>query len=394
MTSVLILTEPMDFHAFAVAEALRRKGVDAVLWHGTDFPGRQRASVWVDESGFDLEISGAEIALRQPRFDTVWNRRPTDPVLPGHLHPADRVPAGRDCQHFVWALWHLIAPDAFWVNPLSPVASAILKPYQLRLAREIGLEIPPTLCSNDPERIVEFLRAHEGETLYKSFHAGSWKTEDGLAILYTSPVTEDDLPEDAALQAAPGIFQVRIPKDHELRVTFLGAQAVAARLHTQANPETREDWRRSASLEVEPAALPEAVARQCRELMARLGLVFGCFDFIVTPEGRHVFLEVNPMGQFLFLERLCPEIPLLDRFCDFLIARGVASPGNGVPAVRLRDVWEPAERAFLAAPEIHVPKPNKIIAEGGAAPSRGPTGSELPVLTGLSGSSEAMTRGS
>ncbi len=385
MTSVLILTEPQDFHSYAVAEALRLKGIEVVLWHGTDFPGRQRASVWVDESRFGLEISGAEIALRQARFDTVWNRRPTDPVLPDHLHPADRVPAARDCQHFVWALWHLIAPGAFWVNPLSPIPSAILKPYQLRLAREIGLEIPPTLCSNDPERIVEFLRAHEGETLYKSFHAGSWKTEDGLAILYTSPVTEDDLPEDTALQAAPGIFQVRIPKAHELRVTFLGAQAVAARLHTQAHPETQEDWRRTASLDVEPAELPEAVVRKCRELMARLGLVFGCFDFIVTPAGRHVFLEINPMGQFLFLERLCPEIPLLDRFCDFLIGGGAASPGAGSPAVRLRDVWEPAERAFLAARESHVLKPNKIIAEGSLARREAPPAPELPVLTGLSG---------
>jgi hypothetical protein len=380
MSSVLILTEPMDFHAFAVAEALRRKGVETVLWHGTDFPARQRASVWVDEESFDLEIAGPEIAVRQARFDTVWNRRPTDPVLPDHLHPADRIPAGRDCQHFVWALWHLVAPDAFWVNPLSPIPSAILKPYQLQLAREIGLEIPPTLCSNDPGRIVEFLRAHQGETLYKSFHAGAWKTEEGVAMLFTSPVTEDDLPDDETLQAAPGIFQVRVPKDHELRVTLLGDHPVAARLHTQGNPEAREDWRRASSLEVEPAELPEAVVRKCRVLMARLGLVFGCFDFIVTPEGRYVFLEINPMGQFLFLERLCPEIPLLDLFCELLIERGTASPGAGVPAVRLQDVWEPAEREFLAAREIHVPKPNKIVAEREARRREVPPVSDLPVL--------------
>lgn len=32
--------------------------------------------------------------------------------------------------------------------------------------------------------------------------------------------------------------------------------------------------------------------------MRKLGIIFGCFDFIVTPDEEYVFLEVNPMGQF------------------------------------------------------------------------------------------------
>ena len=367
MTSVLILTEPRDFHSYAVAEALRLQGVEVALWHGTDFPSRQKASAWLGGEGFGLEVSGPEIGLRADlraaAFDTVWNRRPSNPVLPEDLHPADRVPAGRDCQHFVWALWHLIAPHAFWVNPLSPIPTAILKPYQLRLACELGLEIPRTLCSNDPDRIVEFLRAHPGETVYKSFHAGSWKTKDGVAMLFTKTVTEEDLPADEMLQAAPGIFQVRIPKDHELRVTFFGERPVAARLASQSSPGGRDDWRRAFSdLEVEPAHFPEELARKCRSLMESLGLVFACFDFIVTPDGRYVFLEVNPMGQFLFLERLCPELPLLDLFCSFL-TRGAVAANRPAGGVRLLDVWDLAETAFLAAPERHVRKKSKVVPE-------------------------------
>ena len=49
-----------------------------------------------------------------------------------------------------------------------------------------------------------------------------------------------------------------------------------------------------------------------------MGLVFGCFDLVVTPEDEYVFLEVNQMGQFLFVERFC-GLPLLDAFSEFLL---------------------------------------------------------------------------
>jgi hypothetical protein len=32
--------------------------------------------------------------------------------------------------------------------------------------------------------------------------------------------------------------------------------------------------------------------------MSELGLLFGAFDFILTPSGDYVFLEVNPCGEW------------------------------------------------------------------------------------------------
>jgi hypothetical protein len=64
--------------------------------------------------------------------------------------------------------------------------------------------------------------------------------------------------------------------------------------------------------------VPAAIEAQCAALLDELGLVFGCFDFIVNPEGDYIFLEVNEMGQFLFVERSC-GIPLVDAFASFLL---------------------------------------------------------------------------
>jgi glutathione synthase/RimK-type ligase-like ATP-grasp enzyme len=39
--------------------------------------------------------------------------------------------------------------------------------------------------------------------------------------------------------------------------------------------------------------------------MRRLGLEYGAIDLRLTPDGEYVFFEVNPAGQFLFVEHAC-----------------------------------------------------------------------------------------
>jgi len=101
----------------------------------------------------------------------------------------------------------------------------------------------------------------------------------------------------------------------------MGRTLIAARIDSQAHEATREDWRSGQHLaEISPFELPDPIAEKCRRYMRAAGLRFGCFDFIVTPEGEYVFLEVNQAGQFLWKELRCPELPMLQAFCDFLIA--------------------------------------------------------------------------
>jgi hypothetical protein len=33
-----------------------------------------------------------------------------------------------------------------------------------------------------------------------------------------------------------------------------------------------------------------------------MGLIYGAIDMRLTPDGRYVFLEINPAGQWLFVE--------------------------------------------------------------------------------------------
>lgn len=44
------------------------------------------------------------------------------------------------------------------------------------------------------------------------------------------------------------------------------------------------------------------IEAKIQALMKEFGLIYGAFDFIVTPDGRHVFLEVNPAGHYMWIE--------------------------------------------------------------------------------------------
>ena len=317
---ILILTNPEDLHSFVAAEALRRKGVRVSLWHGSDFPSRQVGSFWANDETSQWEVLGPELELVGSALSAVWLRRPGDPVLSDDIDPADRQFALRECRAFLNGLYRRVGAEAFWVNPLPSFGRANLKIEQIRSASRAGIKIPRTLFSNDPRRIREFVGAMSGRVIYKSFYPASWQKTDGVAVLFSSPIEERDLPEDSILQSTPGIFQEAVPKAYELRVTAMGAHLFAAKLDSQAVPSARLDFRAATSpVPIEPVELPTSLGRACRRVMRDLGIVFGCFDLIVTPQGEYVFLEVNEMGAFIWIEEQDPQFKLVDAFCEFLI---------------------------------------------------------------------------
>lgn len=362
----LILTNPGDFHSFVVGEALRRKGDRVWEWYTSDFPSRQRASTLLTEKGVGWGLSGPDLVAEEIRPKTVWVRRPSPPVLPSVVALADQPFAARECRRFLNCMFHGAGSEAFWVNPAFGASRAELKTEQLKAAVKAGLGIPTTLCSNDPARIRQFIRDSHAPVIYKAFYPVSWETTDGVATLFSSRVTQEDLPDDALLQAVPGIYQVMVPKAYELRVTAIGDVLVAAKLDSQAIPSARLDWRAAKeSVPLAPTDLPEALGNSCRAVMAELGIVFGCFDLIVTPEGDTVFLEVNEAGSFLWLEEQNPEFRLVDIFCEFLLqGQSNFKWEESSSSIRFRDVGSDALHKMKdVAPRLHVGKPQDTLQE-------------------------------
>jgi hypothetical protein len=320
MKRILILTGPGDLHAFAVADAIKAKGGEATIWHTGDFPGRARESVSIDRGKVDITIKGVDLSLVNPEFDTVWRRRPYYVVPEEILHPADRRFADAECTVFRRSLFAELAPKAFWVNPPEAAVRANRKLLQQRIALELGVEVPATLYTNDPLDIRAFLRSHGGQCVFKTFRPMAWRDGETAWQPFTSHLTEERLVTDDLLGAVPGIYQALVPKAFELRVTVMARCVLSAKILSQQTREGQLDWRKAyEEIVMEPFTLPSSVATCCVEILKKLGIVFGCFDFIVTPEGSYVFLEVNEMGQFLFLEYYA-GLPLLEAFSEFLLS--------------------------------------------------------------------------
>jgi hypothetical protein len=314
--TVVILSCPQDLHAHAMCEALERKGARARFVYTPDFPSRLGLSIAVTAQGTDLYAHGP---VREPfgrECTGVWYRRPYFGKTPEDLDEEDRKVVERESRDLRLSFFDLLCPSALWVNPLDSTFRERCKPSQLVIAKQCGFSIPPTLVSNDPQEIRSFVEGLAGAAVYKTFNA----------LVPTSVVTPDMLADDEALRWTPGIYQGLVEKEHELRVTVVGHRMFATKIDSQATARGKIDWREAqwqrpgvrCDLAFRRATLPPQVRQACRRLMRALSLVYGAIDLIVTPRGEYVFLEVNPSGQFLWVDHAV-GFPILDAMAEMLM---------------------------------------------------------------------------
>lgn len=287
-----------DDHALAVLDEVGRRGHGAVLFDLASFPGQTALVMQHDPSGsrFALRLgAGPPIDLAACR--AVWWRRPQPFVIDEAItDPDHRHFAYAECHDAIAGLWSAL--DVSWVDEPTRVEAAAKKPFQLRVAREAGLRIPRTLVTNDVDAARAFVREiGVGRTVYKAFTA----TEQAWRETRILRPAEVDLLARVAL--APVIFQEYVPAAVDLRVTIVGGQVFPAAIYSQQTGYEVDFRLEIDTVRIEPCALPPPVAAALLRLMRRLGLRYGAIDMRRTPEGDHVFLEINPAGQWLFVEQ-------------------------------------------------------------------------------------------
>jgi len=341
LVNILIPTQPDDSHAAFVKIAIEKKGHRAILWYTRDYPTLQTHTFRLDNEAITWESDGATTGMSSTQFDVVWYRRARSPVMPTSMHEEDVENAKKENAMFYQSFWEMIAQDALWINSPDSRQAANCKPLQLKAAAKVGLRYPSTLMSNDPKKIKAFIENNASlGVVYKTFSPLMWFGDSESWLTYAGPITIDQLPSDDILQAVPGIFQVQIKKQYELRVTYFGDYYVAVKINSQIHPKAKQDWRFAPvnELDLSRVFLPDDIDKKCRKLMIELNLEFGCFDLIVTPDNEYYFLEVNEQGQFLWVEDVNPEIPMLDIFADFLINKGKYDSGERLPVITMNEI--------------------------------------------------------
>jgi len=305
--SVLVVTEHGDVHAEAMRAVLRRDhGITPIQIDIRDFP-QEFGSYRLSASRGSRTIFGS-IELDDVR--SVWWRRAHPCSIPPSIRSADDAFRQTECDGFIQGLtWSL---PAIWVNNPGAERIASRKIVQLQAAAEAGFTVPETLITNDPSEAASFIESRPRDVIYK--RTG---TSRAAEFCETRLVTQRDLARLGSIRTAPTTFQDYIEAEADLRVVWIAGCEWSVRIDSQSGAG-RVDSRIDSSVDFAPYELPSSVSRSLATLMDKLGLAFGVVDLRLGRDKEIYFLEVNPQGQFAYME-IKTGLPIFASLANLLV---------------------------------------------------------------------------
>jgi len=301
MKNVLALTYEEDPHADSVCDYLEEIGIEffrintekIIKNYSVSFDSKQEVFVISDDS--------KEIIVDDSW--NIWNRRILDPEIP--------LKMPKDLERIVTTetkkTWDglLISHKGKVINKPQNQYIANNKIDQIRFVSQYGrgIRIPYTLLTNNPEDLIKFYE-NNLEICHKLQQQTMVERDGEVLTAYTNIVNENNLENVELLRRNPCLFQTYIEKAYELRITVLEDKAIGIAIHSQDSERSKIDFRRYdfENVKYEQVELPRNVEDFCMDLIKHYGLSFGQVDMIITPKEEYVFLEINPNGQWLWLE--------------------------------------------------------------------------------------------
>lgn len=306
--AVLIVAPATDLHALTVEHVLRESfGAEVLLW---DTAGvAQGDGLTFRTAPGRLEVVTGGHALDLVSVRSAWWRRPHGFGLTAETLSTETL---RFCEREYTSLLlgGLAGSRATVVNCPHAEAAAQRKPLQLATAEQVGLPVPETIISNNIHQVKDFWKRLDGNCVYKTL------TPTPGTFRETRRLRQEDLSDLRYLSLAPIIVQ-RCLTGVDLRVTVMGRRQFAAVARTD-RPEAAIDWRVDLTCRWEPYVLDPQISRRLRDLLTALGLHYGCIDLRLCEDGVPYFLEVNPSGQFLFVEADTAQ-PIVEAMCLLLL---------------------------------------------------------------------------
>lgn len=302
---ILIIAPEDDLHADVVTQRVQRAGHNCITWNTTWFPWKNSVS-WDSNGRSHFRVLGCEFALDE--ISAIWWRR---------YRPATISPMIIDShvKQFCSSESSALLQGIFYhsekvINSPMRERAASLKQAQLVAATRHGIRIPRTIISNDGAAIRRFVQS-EKATICKTLIC------DYPHSVPTRVCSVDDFANDEEVALAPIIVQELVPCALDIRVCIVGDQIFCAELWRKNREEV--DWRMTPS-GWKPHLMPKDLMDQLQTLVRYFGLDMASIDLRLTPEGDYYFFEINPSGQFLFLE-IDAGLPVSDAVASLLIKR-------------------------------------------------------------------------
>jgi glutathione synthase/RimK-type ligase-like ATP-grasp enzyme len=332
-TSVLLVASPTDMHTDVLARYLSDHGHKFIrIWNSLfAFAGGLRLAI-TDSGRWEGQVSlfGKEHILDLSQLSAVWWRRPGPFANPRSMSESAKEFTRSEFHHALAGLWAVL--DCYWMNHPVAIQSASYKFEQLKRARDHGFTIPDTIITTSLDEAREFVfRQANCTAVYKILTASSVVLQQSIRQRQDSPaelsvtttaITEQTMRDLKTLGPAPCQFQQFLRKRREYRVTVIGDEVFAVCLEPNEIDATTTDWRPLAySAPMRQVVLPPALESRCHDYVHGYGLTFGALDLVETVNGELFFLELNPAGQFLFIQQRLPGMRLLEAAAACLVRK-------------------------------------------------------------------------
>lgn len=305
--NILIITRSDDNYSIKrVTEALEAKGDTVIRFNTDQYPTDvMMAAQYSDDKRFlKLIVDGKSHDLNE--VDAIWYRR---------LNLGDRIPRDLEKQMLTASIEEtkrtfigmLDSLGKFTLDPYQKVRYSGNKQLQIQIAAALGIAIPQTIFTNDAKEVLEFSKQVSGPVITKMQHSFAIYEQGEENVVFTNVIGEEELNNLEGLELCPMTFQEKVEKKVELRITIVGDKVFTAAIDPNTSERAQTDWRRDGNNMIHDWVkyeLPQEISEKLLKLMDRLGLNYGAIDVIVTPDDRYVFLEVNPSGEFFWLDWL------------------------------------------------------------------------------------------
>lgn len=197
--------------------------------------------------------------------------------------------------------------NCFQISKFSQYRRLDSKEEQMKIASHLGLKVPETCITNNPQEAKRFVKQRPNGVISKMQSSFAIMKDGVENVVFTNLVKEEDLNDIDSLQYCPMQFQEKLDKKLELRVTLVGDEVFAFAVDSQKSEIAKLDWRKDGNALLEdwvPYELPIEVKEKLLQMMDIYQINYGAVDIIVTPNDEYYFLEINSAGEFFWLDRL------------------------------------------------------------------------------------------
>ncbi len=307
--TILIISRKQDVHVDIIIDKLYELNCDVFRLNTEEFTNNFSLTL---KNNTNNELNGTITNLstnKNVKINNIWKawyRKPEDFNISENIQNTEAInfikKESQQALHFVYNF-----PGLKWLNHPDDIRKAERKYLQLQIAKNNGLSIPPTIITNNKIEAETFFNSHPN-LICKVLHSIIVTENEPYYSSYTHKINKNNFYNFLNnINLCPVLFQEYIDKKYEIRSTIVNGKVFSCKIDSQSSKESKIDFRLASNISDIPheqIQLPKNIDNALISITTYFGLKYSAIDLILNKNNEYIFLEINPNGQWYWIEIL------------------------------------------------------------------------------------------